>query len=377
MTPPIEIAVWIVMMLSFAYLTVIAIFTYGWYSLKLGFIPKTAPSTKVSVVVAVRNEETNIDSLLASLLQQEYPKELIEVIIVDDHSEDATYSKVKDFLKKHPELHIKLISSPGTGKKDAIGFGIDSSQSGFILTTDGDCIPARRWIRKMTAYYEIYRPKILLGPVVYAHEKTFFQKLFSLDFMSMVASGAGSAGVGLPFMGNAANMAFDRSVFSNKTLKTVYSSGDDVFLIHGVKKSYGGRSMHFIKDAHAVVTTHAPKGWNAFFNQRLRWASKAKGYRDGWSIIVSWVVLLLNVSLMVLFVAGLWWHWLLAIWFLFITLKALIDFPLLNGYAQLTGKGKLMVFLWPVEFLYPVYISIVGIGSVFLKYRWKGRDGLK
>lgn len=372
-----EIAVWVVMMLSLAYLVVIAIFTYGWFSLEPGLTPKTAPSTSLSVVVAVRNESKNIGRLLESLLAQEYPKELIEVIIVDDHSEDDTIAMVNRFYRHHQELSLKVLSSPGTGKKEAIAFGIKNAQTGFILTTDGDCIPDRRWVRKMTACYEAYHPKVLLGPVVYANEKTLFQKLFSLDFVSMVASGAGSAGAGLPFMGNAANMAFERSVFTSAELKLTYSSGDDVFLIHAVKKAYGSNAIHFAKDAHMLVTTAAPENLSDFFNQRLRWASKAKGYSNLWSVIVSWVVLLFNVSMVALFFAGLFWHWLLALWFLFITLKAMIDFPLLNGFAQLTGKGKLIVYLWPLEFFYPFYVVTIGIGSLFLKYQWKGRTGLK
>ncbi len=377
MTPSFEIVVWVVMMLSLAYFVIIAVFTYGWFSLEPKLTPTADPSTNLSVVVAARNESKNIERLLESLLAQEYPKELMEVIIVDDHSEDDTVAMVNRFYEYHQELSLKVLSSAGTGKKEAIAFGIKNAQSGFILTTDGDCIADRRWVRKMSTCYEVHHSKIILGPVVYANEKTLLQKLFSLDFISMVASGAGSAGAGLPFMGNAANMAFEKSVFISEELKSAYSSGDDIFLIHAVKKAYGSKAIHFAKDAHVLVTTAAPENLSDFFNQRLRWASKAKGYSNLWSVIVSWVVLLFNVSMVVLFFAGLFWHWLLAVWFLFITLKAMIDFPLLNGFAQLTGKGKLMACLWPLEFFYPFYIATIGIGSLFLKYQWKGRTGLK
>jgi len=196
MTLPFEITIWVVMIVSLAYLTVISILTYGWFSLKEGFIPKNEVTTEVSVVVAVRNEEENIDTLLKHLFDQEYPEELMEVIIVDDHSEDDTTGKINKFLKSHSQFSLRLLFSPGNGKKDAISFGIKNSNSRFVLTTDGDCIPDQRWVRKMTAYYEVHQPKILLGPIVYTGEKSILQKLFSLDFVSMVASGAGGAGDG-------------------------------------------------------------------------------------------------------------------------------------------------------------------------------------
>ena len=372
-----EIIIWIVMILSLVYLMLIAVFTYGWFSLKNGFTPETEPDVGVTIIVAVRNEARNINNLLNGLLQQVYPRELMEVLIIDDHSEDDTPEIVRTFAGEHPELKIILLSSPGTGKKRAVAFGIDKSSHRFIITTDGDTIPDKRWIRKMTAFYQLYQPKILLGPVVFINEKTFFQKMFSLDFISLVASGAGSAAAGLPFMGNAANMGFDKTIFSGKELQQEFASGDDVFLIHSVETHYGGKAIMFLKDAHALVTTRPPENMKAFFNQRIRWASKAKGYRDSWSVVVSLTVLLFNLSVSVIFLAGLWWHWLLTIWFLFVLLKSFIDFPLVSSYARLTGKSNLLVYLLPVELLYPWYVVITGIASLFVKYSWKGREGLR
>jgi glycosyltransferase involved in cell wall biosynthesis len=377
MTLPFEIAIWCMMVISLTYLGIISVLTYGWFSLKSNFVPFTPPATPVSIVIAIRNEAENILHLLESILQQSYPKDLIEVVVVDDNSTDDGPSLISKFAKNHEEIRVVLLSSTGKGKKAAIAFGIENSNYQFIITTDGDCVADKNWVRKMTAYFERYQPKIILGPVVYSGEKGLFQKLFSLDFLSLVASGAGGAGAGLPFMGNAANMAFDKSIFRDEDQQADYASGDDVFLIHSVKKHYGSDSIHFLKDNQASISTHAPKNRKEFFNQRVRWASKAKGYYDFWSILVSWVVLVFNLCLVFLFIAGLWWNWLLAVWILFVLLKALIDFPLLNGYAQLTGKGRLMMYLIPLELIYPLYIGIIGTASLFVKYSWKGREGLE
>lgn len=377
MTLPFEIVLWIFMIISLIYLVVISIITYGWFTLKGFFTPKTLPKTKVSVVIAVRNEAKNIEALLKSLVSQSYPKDMMELIIVDDHSEDNTSILITEFVKLNPGLTIRLHLSESTGKKEAIRQGVEIAGNNFIITTDGDCIPHKQWVRRMTAYYELHEAKIILGPVVYHNEQNWIQKLFSLDFLSLVASGAGSVGAGLPFMGNAANMAFEKEFFLNANLKTAYASGDDVFLIHWVKTQFGSSSIHFIKDARAIVKTESPKNLSSFINQRIRWASKAKGYSNFWAITVSWTVVLLNLSIALLFVAGILWPWMLAIWALFITLKTLIDFPLLNSYAQLTGKSNLLIYILPVEFIYPFYIVAAGFGSLFFPYRWKGRTGLQ
>ena len=77
--------------------------------------------------------------LLAALQQQTYPKELFEVIVIDDHSEDRTAEIVKQFND------VKLLSlqneSINSYKKKAIETGIAAATGELIVTTDADCIP--------------------------------------------------------------------------------------------------------------------------------------------------------------------------------------------------------------------------------------------
>ncbi len=371
-----EILIWLLLLFSLLYFIVVAVFIYGWFTLKQDDFFDEA-SEKVSVVVAVRNEEKNISGLLNALLHQTYSHQKFEIIIVNDHSEDNTVKLIEDFSALNDTMNIKLLQVSGLGKKQAVSQGIKNSANRLILTTDGDCVPPKRWIETMAGYFVKHRPRIILGAVAFWGEKSLKQRFFSLDFMSLVASGAGSAGAGLPFMGNAANMAFDKTVFNDFGQQQAYASGDDVFLIHWVKKHYGGKSIHFLKDVRALVVTRPPEGWRVFLNQRLRWASKAKGYYDGWSIMVSGVVLLFNLGLAALFFTGFLWSWMWIVWFLFVALKTLIDFPLISGYAQLAGKSGQLIYLWAMELIYPFYITIAGIGSLFVKYSWKGRAGLR
>ena len=371
----IQILLYTIFYLSLLYLLLILLFTFGWLKLKSGFEPETKPKTRVSVVIAVRNEGKNIQKLLEALAGQVYPKEMMEVLIVDDHSEDNTVEIVKDFAALHKELRLNIISSRGNGKKQAVSTGIHNASGDFILTTDGDTRPSDRWVRKMTAYHETFHPKLILGPVVYSKEDKMIQRFFSLDFISLVATGAGAAGAGIPFMGNAANMGFERSVF-NDGLQENFASGDDVFLIHHVKKNYGRKSIHFLKDPHAVVETPPPQNIRNFILQRLRWGSKAKGYKDLFSILTSMTVFVLNSGLALLFVTALFYHWLFPVWILFILLKTLVDLPLLQGFARLTGKTRLLILTFPFEFIYPFYITLTGLLAIFGKYEWKGRKNL-
>ena len=86
----------------FTYLGLIFKFNYGWDNLK---IYEENHITSVSIVIAARNEESNICNLIDDLKGQIYPSNLIEIIVVDDHSNDNTF----ELLKK--ETFIRVVST--------------------------------------------------------------------------------------------------------------------------------------------------------------------------------------------------------------------------------------------------------------------------
>ena len=244
----------ILFVLSFSamlYLLIILIFTSGWHRLKSFSLSHRHQYTPLSVVVPFRNEAFALKTLLEALLQQTYPAELLEIILVNDHSEDDGKTIAEKIITENKAQNIRLIDSAGKGKKAALREGINAAAGTLIVTTDADCLPHKSWLAGVVALYEEKRPRLILGPVVYENETSLLQKLFSLDFISLVASGAGSAGAGLPFMGNAANLTFEKQIYLEaeaNTMKTHFASGDDVFLIHYVKRRFGRKAIAFIKN---------------------------------------------------------------------------------------------------------------------------------
>ena len=87
--------------------------------------------TTVSVVIAVRNEESNIINLIEDLSCQDFPKELFNIIIIDDHSEDNTFDLIKNSQKKYSNLVIRSLPDNKFGKKNAINFGVSFSSSRY------------------------------------------------------------------------------------------------------------------------------------------------------------------------------------------------------------------------------------------------------
>jgi glycosyltransferase involved in cell wall biosynthesis len=111
----------------------------------------------VTVVVAARNEERTIKRCLQSLLDQTYPEESYEIIVVDDHSTDRTARVVAETaatLRRGRLIHVSLgdVSASG-GKPRAIAEGIRHARGDVILCTDADCVTPRGWIRSMAGQF--------------------------------------------------------------------------------------------------------------------------------------------------------------------------------------------------------------------------------
>jgi len=359
------------------YFIVLVTITLGWFKLKRFEGSLSKPYIPVSVVVAIRNEETGILKLLHSLKNQDYPQSNFEVILVDDHSDDNTIEVINSFLAIDLTTNFKLLHATGEGKKNALSDGFKVAKGDLILTTDGDCEAGPKWISRMVSFYQLEKSKLIIGPVLYRKEKGIFHQFFSLDFMSLIASGAGSSGIGKPIMGNGANLAIENKSMTEIESGKKHASGDDVFLIQHMVKTKGAKTVQFIRDPDAMVFTKSAATMIEFFKQRIRWASKAVAYKSVWSIVVSLSVFLFNTLLVVTLLSGLFQSWMVAIFALFILFKMLVDLPLLNEFTRFANRRDIIWFLPLFELIYPFYIFSAAIAGLFFRYEWKGRKNLR
>lgn len=130
-----------VLAIAFYFLT---IYFFERENLKLKKIKKWP---KVSIVVPCYNEEENIEKTLASLLKADYPKNKLEILVVDDDSKDKTYQIAKKIAKKHKQ--IKVFRKRHGGKADSVNYGIEKSKGQLVMVLDADTIPARNALKIM------------------------------------------------------------------------------------------------------------------------------------------------------------------------------------------------------------------------------------
>lgn len=346
------------------YLLLISLFVIGWRrTTEFVSTSKNDIYKRVSVVVAIRNEEIFLPGLIRSLQVQNYKN--FELVLVNDHSTDTTRMIMEEAL--HYFQNIQLIDAIGIGKKNALKEGILKAKSELIITTDADCIPLSSWIETILNFSNQFSFDLLICPVKYSDRKSLFAKLQQLEFTSLVASGVGAAGSGRPIMCNAANLAFTKKAWleSQKDLHAEEQSGDDIFLLQSIKKRKG--IVRFLRSEFAFVETRPSETVKSFIKQRRRWASKSTSYAD-WHIIIT-AVLILSASLLDLFlmVYSIFNPQYFILLLLFFCFKYLLDTLLLINVRHFFKLKKIFLMSLILSVIYPFYIVFVGVSSIITK----------
>jgi cellulose synthase/poly-beta-1,6-N-acetylglucosamine synthase-like glycosyltransferase len=328
---------------------------------------------QVSVVIAARNEAEKVVRCLEAVLQQQYPREAFEVILVDDGSEDATAGIAQVISRRHPNL--KVLRQPGGGKKAALARGIAAARGTWILQTDADCEMGPHWLASMVRAFE---PEVVLvsGPVSLQARPQALERLQEVESMGLVMLGAGSLAAGRPNMVNGANLAFRRDAFvavGGYAGIDQVASGDDELLLQKLRRAKAG-AMRFVRCEAAIVQTPAQPDWAGFKAQRLRWVSKVRAYPDR---RVNLVQLLSYLGFWAFpLVWGLSWgdpHWLPVLLVAF-GLKLAVDAWLMYQAGRFFHKLHLWPWVLLLEIVYIPYVLWIGLaGNLVRQYEWKGR----
>ena len=327
------------------------------------FTVSADPVTCLSLVAACRNEQNNIPLLLNSIALQDYPKDLYEVIIVDDNSKDRTYETASGFTGAQ---NIVALYNNGTGKKKAIRSGITASSGELIITTDADCRMGIQWMQTIAAFYEKHRPDMIICPVQLEPGTGCFRKFQELEFLSLQGITAGTALSGMSVMCNGANLAFTRKTYleHSDNLHDEIASGDDIFLLHSLKKNRESKIL-WLESADVMVSTAASPTVGLFLRQRNRWISKAKAYNDTFTIrlgIVTFATIILQFSVLAAAVINHSYIW---VFLIILLIKSFPDFLILHNTSGRYGRKDLMKWFLPVSIIYPFYVLSVFCYSLF------------
>ena len=327
----------------------------------------------VSVIVPARNEENTIGDCLASLEKVEYPEEKLEVIVVDDHSDDNTVSIVEKFIAKNGNFSIVSLSDDkgDSGKIAALACGYKKSAGEIILQTDADCTVKPKWVRTMTAYMEDNIG--IIGGVTLLKNRnktnTCFTQIQSLDWLYLLGIGAGANSIGVPLSCFGNNLSVRKKAYEDAGgyERIPFTFTEDFALFQAITRS--GWDSGFSLDQTSVVNTKPPDSFRDFMNQRLRWA------HGGIKLAGPGIVLLISAFLLhVCVLAALIFEVKPSIVLAAIIVTTGSDFIFLFNLARKINRVKLLLYFPLYELYYYLHTTFFGLMLPFAySLSWKGR----
>jgi cellulose synthase/poly-beta-1,6-N-acetylglucosamine synthase-like glycosyltransferase len=375
------ISIVILTLFTGAYIGLILYYRKLFCRLKPFSIKKLIPKTKFSIIIPARNEEDSIGACIESIFKQDYPENLFEVIVIDDHSTDNTSKVIIDLLERFSSLKLIRLAEAIQGKllnaykKKAIDMAINQTSGEWIVTTDADCLVTSEWLKSFDSYIQQHDPALVAGPVKFNNNGSFVSLFQCLDFLSLQGITAAAVSADQHSMCNGANLAYKKSAYYEvngfKGIDNL-ASGDDMLLMHKIKRHYPGK-LGYLFSMEAIVSTAPMPDWKSFFNQRIRWASKAEKYDDKSIILVLVLVYFYNVLLLLFGVLSFMDLFYLKLLVISILCKNIIELTFMLPVAAFYKEKKLLWWFPLMQPFHIMYMVIAGWLGKFGSYRWKGR----
>ena len=368
---------YILLLITLAYLSLIFWFIYGIENVKDEKLSSSPINNKFSIVIPFRNEEKNLNSLLNTLLDIEYKNNDFEVIFVDDESTDKSRDLISSVLKDS-SIDFSIIDNErfsNSPKKDAITKALKIAKYNWIVTTDSDCYLPESWLLTFNNFINSKHPKMIVAPVTFTSNGSFFEEFQYLDFLSLQNATIGGFGIQKPFLSNGANLAYRKDGFDKLNgfdNNNSIASGDDVFLLEKFLKNYP-KDVHYLKSYDALVATKPEKDLKNLVQQHVRWAAKTTSYNNWFGKLVGFIILLMNATVLdsILFalIGLLNWNELLLI----LTCKFSVDFIFLNKTTSFFKKPICIKYYLINALLYSFFSVYVAFYAMLFNYKWKGR----
>lgn len=227
----------------------------------------------ISVIVAARNEENNIRACMESLNNLIYPEDKIEIIIVNDKSEDATGAIIAEFIADKPKF--KCLSTRKQighlkGKTNALANALEIAGGEIILTTDADCVVSPLWAKTLVSYYD-EDVAMVFGYTSQTADSSF-SGMQMLDFIYLLTVAAGSMNYNVPLSCIGNNMSYRKSVYREiGGYETIpFSITEDFNLLHTIFRLKKYKIIYPL-DKDALVTSKPCKNTKELYWQKKRW----------------------------------------------------------------------------------------------------------
>ena len=234
---------------------------------------KTPAYSKISILVASKNEKILLERTVNSIINSNYPKENIQLIIITSGSTDGTTEFCQNFAKEHDTRDIEVLSEDLSkkGKPPALNYGLKYVKNDIVVLYDSGCILEKDTLKYLISPFQDKKKNAVIGPVLVKNWKSNkLTKGIFLDYATV--SGGGMLFETKNRLGSSAYSFGRNFAVSTKYLQKYggfneKSLTEDLYLC--VLLNLDGIKIHF--SPKAKVYEYVPETWEILVKQRSRW----------------------------------------------------------------------------------------------------------
>jgi hyaluronan synthase len=254
----------------------LALQTFLWLRYRPREIDAGAPLPRLSVIIPAFNEGPMVERSIRSVARADYPRDRLEIIVVDDGSRDDTFFHMRKLRHEFPDL-VRMIHFPGNrGKRAALREGFLAASGEVVLTIDSDSEIDRGTLQAMVAPFADARVGAVAGRVTVLNRDTFIGRMLDVQFaVSFDFLRAAQSQYGTVMVCPGALSAFRRAVIVphldgwmvQRFLGRPVGHGEDQALTNVVLRA----GYDTVYQRNAIVRTLVPDRYRQLSRMLLRW----------------------------------------------------------------------------------------------------------
>lgn len=221
----------------------------------------------VAIIVPCYNEENTVAKTLKSLLNLDYPKDKLEIIVVDDGSTDNTSKVVSEFIKENSAKNIKIYTKKNGGKYTALNLALKKTNAEFVGALDADSFVDSQALKRIIPYFH-KRTVVAVTPSMKIYSpKTFLQKVQSIEYMMGIFLRKVFAELGSIHVTPGPFSIYRKSFFERHGYYREAYHTEDIEVALRIQKN-----NYVIENSiDSYVYTVGPTNFKVLYKQRLRW----------------------------------------------------------------------------------------------------------
>ena len=219
----------------------------------------------LTVIVPVYNEEETIAATLDSLLNNGYPDDKLEILVVNDESTDNTLKVVETYMKKYKQ--ITIFSKPNSGKADSVNKAIKKAKHNFIAIVDADSYLEKDALKEVMKYFADEKVGAVTGACLVKNRKTLLEKCQAMEYVLIAWTRKTLDALHAVFVTPGSLSAYRKEALEDvggfdKNIMT-----EDIEIAWNLLRHKWKTRMAI----RAKVFTVAPTKFKAWYRQRIRW----------------------------------------------------------------------------------------------------------